>query len=744
MGVVAAAGALVAAVLPVLAASAGQTLAQVATARGFHIGTAAGVRTLASSQWRQVADAQFNSVTMGNEGKWDATEPTQGQFDFAAADAIADYAAATGKRLRGHTLVWHSQLPSWVSTDRTAAAQRQVLIDHVTGVAGHFAGDVAQWDVVNEPFNEDGTLRSSVWYTRLGESYIADALTAARAADPAAKLFINDYNVEGVNAKSTGLYNLVQRLQAAGVPIDGVGLQAHLIVGQVPSTLRQNIERFTALGLKVEITELDVRIPLPADTAELTQQASDYRAVVGACAAVAGCTGVTTWGVGEVDSWIPAFFPGYGAALLFDEQWRARPAYTAVVEALGGTATVPAPPPVPSQVSVASFPFESGLAGWGSRGSEVTTQVTTVAHGGTGSVLSSGRTATWQGPTRPVLDLLAPGKLYTVSAWARTASGTGTARLSMQRQNGTATRYENVSANTAIGTSWTRLSGDYLFLPGATALSVYLETTDTTGDLYLDDVTIETEGPPVSSSASASASASVSVSPSRSPSVSPSASRSVSPSGSPSASPSQGGPAGCAVRYTTNDWGGGFVGDVTVTNTGAAVNGWTLRWTFAGDQRVNQAWGATVTQTGAAVSATNAAWNGTVATGAAVNFGFLAGYTGGNARPSPSPSTARPAPSVEVRDVDGVRRLPALQGIVERDDLGAGTGEHLAERGGERVVRRVVGPQAEHPAGAQVPGEAAQPGDGVEAAVAGVQQVRGEWSMSSSTASKRRPGAAGS
>lgn len=635
-----------AAVLPALAASAGQTLAQVATARGFSIGTAAEVDRLASSQWRYVADSQFNSVTMGNEGKWDATEPAQGQFDFAAADAIADYAATTGKRLRGHTLVWHDQLPAWVSAERTAAQQRQVLIDHVTGVAGHFAGDpghVAQWDVVNEPFNEDGTLRSSVWYTRLGEDYIADALTAARAADPAAELFINDYNVEGVNAKSTGLYNLVQRLQARGVPIDGVGLQAHLIVGQVPSTLRQNIERFTALGLKVEITELDVRIPLPADTAELTQQAADYRAVVGACAAVAGCTGVTTWGVGEVDSWIPAFFPGYGAALLFDEQWRARPAYPAVVEALGGTATVPAPPPVPGRATVVAYPFETGLDGWGSRGAETTTHVTTAAHGGTGSVLSSGRTATWQGPTRPVLSLLTPGKLYTVTGWARTASGSGNARLSMQRENGTATRYENITAATAISTTWTRLSGDYLFLPGATALSLYLETTDTTGDLYLDDVTIETEGPPVSQSASVSPSVSrspsVSPSASRSASVSPSASRSVSPSASRSvsASPSSSGGSGtaCAVRYTTNDWGGGFVGDITLTNTGATtVNGWTLRWTFAGDQRVNQAWGATVTQSGGAVSAANAAWNGTVTAGASVTLGFLAGYTGTNARPA--------------------------------------------------------------------------------------------------------------
>ncbi|MDQ1293135.1 MAG: endo,4-beta-xylanase, partial [Actinomycetota bacterium] len=173
-----------------------ETLAQVGAGRDISIGTAATPRTIASTRWRTVVESQFSSLTMGNEGKWDTTEPEQGTFNWAPADVIAQYARAEGLRLRGHTLVWHQQLPSWVSQERSAAEQRQVLLDHVTTQAEHFAGSVAQWDVVNEPLNEDGTLRSSVWYDRLGESYLADAFRAAHEADPRARLYVNDYNVE--------------------------------------------------------------------------------------------------------------------------------------------------------------------------------------------------------------------------------------------------------------------------------------------------------------------------------------------------------------------------------------------------------------------------------------------------------------------------------------------------------------------------------------------------------------------
>jgi endo-1,4-beta-xylanase len=258
-------------------------------------------------------------VTPGNEMKWDATEPTRGSFSFTRGDQIVSFAQAHGQRVRGHTLVWHSQLPGWVTGGGfNAATLTSIMQNHIANVAGHYAGHLYAWDAVNEPFNEDGTRRASVFQTTIGDGYIATALRAARAADPAAKLYINDFNTDGVNAKSTAMFNLAQSLKQQGVPLDGVGIQGHLILGQVPSSLQQNIQRFADLGLDVAITELDIRMTLPATAAMLTQQAANYATVVNACLAVTRCVGVTTWGVGDADSWIPGVFSGQGAAMLFD------------------------------------------------------------------------------------------------------------------------------------------------------------------------------------------------------------------------------------------------------------------------------------------------------------------------------------------------------------------------------------------------------------------------------------------
>ena len=320
-------------------------LGQLAAAKGRYFGTALEAGRLSGSPYNQIAGTEFSMVTPGNEMKWDATEPTRGSFSFTRGDQIVSFAQAHGQRVRGHTLVWHSQLPGWVTGGGfSAATLTSIMQNHIANVAGHYAGQLYAWDVVNEPFNEDGTRRASVFQTTIGDSYIATALRAARAADPAAKLYINDFNTDGVNAKSTAMFNLAQSLKQQGVPLDGVGIQGHLILGQVPSSLQQNIQRFADLGLDVAITELDIRMTLPATAAMLTQQAANYATAVNACLAVTRCVGVTTWGVGDADSWIPGVFSGQGAALLFDTNYQPKPAYSAVATALGGTPPTTTPP----------------------------------------------------------------------------------------------------------------------------------------------------------------------------------------------------------------------------------------------------------------------------------------------------------------------------------------------------------------------------------------------------------------
>ncbi|XUL90481.1 endo-1,4-beta-xylanase [Streptomyces galilaeus] len=316
-------------------------LRDLAAAKGKVVGTAVTGSKLTGS-YGDIAGAQFSSLTPGNAMKWGTVEPTQGSFNWTEADQIVAFAQAHNQQVRGHTLVWHSQNPSWLTNGTWTSAQLSSLLqNHISTEVGRYKGEIAAWDVVNEPFNEDGTYRPTLWYNGLGANYMAQALTWAHAADPAAKLYINDYNVEGVNAKSTALYNLVKSLKTAGVPIDGVGLQAHLILGQVPATLQQNIQRFADLGVDVAITELDIRMALPADSAKLAQQKADFKSVVAACAAVTRCVNITVWGFTDSDSWVPGTFPGYGAATPYDENYAPKPAYYGIAEALGGTTTTP-------------------------------------------------------------------------------------------------------------------------------------------------------------------------------------------------------------------------------------------------------------------------------------------------------------------------------------------------------------------------------------------------------------------
>ncbi|GAB2488780.1 endo-1,4-beta-xylanase [Nocardiopsis aegyptia] len=304
---------------------------------GLRMGTAVSAHLLDQQVYSDTAATEFNTITHENSLKWESVQPQRGQYSFANADRVMEFAQANDQQVHGHTLVWHSQLPSWVEDGGFSAPElTDITTEHIETTMGRYAGEIATWDVVNEPFNEDGTFRDSVFHRTLGEDYVAQALTTADAVDPDARLFVNDYNIEGINAKSDGMYALARSLLDQGVPLDGIGIQGHLIAGQVPGDIRQNIERFTDLGLEVVITELDIRMDLPVTQAKLDQQAADYARVMDACLAVPGCSGVSVWGVTDAHSWVPDVFEGQGAALPIDEAYEPKPAYWAVSEALGG------------------------------------------------------------------------------------------------------------------------------------------------------------------------------------------------------------------------------------------------------------------------------------------------------------------------------------------------------------------------------------------------------------------------
>jgi len=308
-------------------AHAASTLGAAAAAQGRYFGTAVAAGHLSESAYASTLDTEFNAVTPENEMKWDATEPSRNSFSFAAADQIVSHAQSQNMKIRGHTLVWYSQLPSWVS-GLGATDLQTAMDDHITGLMAHYKGKIYAWDVVNEAFQDGGSgaRRSSPFQDKLGDGYIEHAFRTARAADPNAKLCYNDYNIDGVNAKSTAVYTMVKDFKARGVPIDCVGLQGHFnSASPVPSDYQANLQRFADLGVDVQITELDV-------AGSGTAQANSYATVVRSCLAVSRCTGITVWGITDKYSWRSSDTP-----LLFDSNYAKKPAYDAVLSALGGS-----------------------------------------------------------------------------------------------------------------------------------------------------------------------------------------------------------------------------------------------------------------------------------------------------------------------------------------------------------------------------------------------------------------------
>ncbi|WP_426623003.1 endo-1,4-beta-xylanase [Leifsonia sp. McL0607] len=314
------------------------SLRSLASRVGLRVGTAVNTDALASnSDYRSIAATQFSSVTPENVMKWESVEPTQGTYDWTAADELVAFAQQNGQLVRGHTLVWHNQLPAWLTAaapSMTPDQLRAILKKHITDEVTHFRGKIWQWDVVNEAFNDDGTLRNTIWLQKLGPGYIADAFRWAHAADPKALLFYNDYNIEYTGPKSNAVYSLVQQLKAQGVPIDGVGFQTHLDTQYGLPDLQNNLQRFAGLGLKVAETEVDVRTTLPVTAVEQNAQVAAYTSTMQACLAVRACISYTVWGFGDGYSWVPAVFPGEGAADIYDENLQPKPEYTALQQTL--------------------------------------------------------------------------------------------------------------------------------------------------------------------------------------------------------------------------------------------------------------------------------------------------------------------------------------------------------------------------------------------------------------------------
>jgi endo-1,4-beta-xylanase len=313
-----------------------------------------------------IVTAQFNTISPENVLKWGLVHPRAGNYNFDPADRYVAFGEKHNMFIVGHCLVWHSQTPRWVfEDDEGKPLNREALLermhDHIRTVVGRYKGRIGGWDVVNEALNEDGTMRQSSWYRIIGEDYLVKAFEFAHEADPKAELYYNDYSLEG-EPKRKGALELIRKLKASGAPITAIGLQDHnRMEWPTPKQESETIKAFAALGIGVNITELDVDV-LPRTTAQNTAdvpatssgntQSNPYtaglpeemqeklarryaelfdvfvqhRLVIGR---------VTFWGVTDGDSWLNNY-PTRGRTnhpLLFDRQGKAKPAFDAVLRA---------------------------------------------------------------------------------------------------------------------------------------------------------------------------------------------------------------------------------------------------------------------------------------------------------------------------------------------------------------------------------------------------------------------------
>ena len=313
-------------------------LRDLATQRDFYIGAAVNTAAFsgADSTYREVLKREFNALVAENMMKFGPMSRSQSDYDWAASDALVAFAEENGMKMRGHTLVWHQQLPRWLTDGRwTAQEVEQLLEHHIKTVVGRYRGRIWAWDAVNEAIADAGGYRTdSFWYRHLGPEYITRAFHWAHEADPGAILYYNDYEAEALTPKADAVYGLIRDLKQAGVPVHGVGWQMHVGEGwQATAEHYENARRLRDLGLELSMTEVDVRLKTPPSSAHLEAQAESYRDALKL--ALETCVAFVTWGFTDRYSWIPSFRPGFGAALPFDADYKPKPAYSALQKALG-------------------------------------------------------------------------------------------------------------------------------------------------------------------------------------------------------------------------------------------------------------------------------------------------------------------------------------------------------------------------------------------------------------------------
>jgi len=325
-----------------------ETLKDLATKNNFYVG-AGGITN--KEEQKVYAKKYFNSITPGNELKYGRlVKDDLKTYDFSDADALVSFAVENDLRIRGHVLVWGRAVDFFkrpnlrvllkdVPVEKMPDTLNTLIKSHITKILNRYKGKITEWDCVNEPLNVfDGGFDNNIFYEYLGKDYIANSFRWAQEVDPNVQLYLNEQFDEYDSEKANSFINLVKELLADGVPIHGVGIQAHSMF-KLPdlSKLKPFIKKIETLGLKFEITELDVRLRLFDGHADPYQAQGDfYRDLTKICLESPAFNGLTVWGISDKDSWFDGmpYFTKPNEPLIFDKEMNPKPAYFGIIEAL--------------------------------------------------------------------------------------------------------------------------------------------------------------------------------------------------------------------------------------------------------------------------------------------------------------------------------------------------------------------------------------------------------------------------
>lgn len=315
----------------------GSGLRKGADSKGLTLGVAVQAGDVLDKKSAALVTGDFNLIVPENTMKWSIIRPKKDFWNWSDMDAMVAFAERHNIRMKGHAFVWHQQNPPYVNALKTREEAVALLTEQITEVMTRYKGRIAEYDVANEVIADDGSLRDTIWLKTIGPDYLDIAFAAARAADPDAKLILNDYSNEYEGqTKADAFYDLVAEMKGRGVPIDAVGFQLHLEAKHPVNVeaLRSNVRRFAELGVGVSFTEIDVRVQIPPTDERVAEQDAVYGSLLDVALTEPNVTGFIMWGYTDLRSWIPQFFAGYGYGHIYDRQMKKKSAYQVLKDRL--------------------------------------------------------------------------------------------------------------------------------------------------------------------------------------------------------------------------------------------------------------------------------------------------------------------------------------------------------------------------------------------------------------------------